>query len=149
MIKEKIMDNKNNVVCDFVGYHLKKCSYIRDIKSRGLKKIEIKLSNLVTIDVNKACRFEIQVSIIFLDDNKSTFVYSSLFKINDFEWYKQQVLNVKQGLTQLFCVVYPYIRQSISSITNDSIGSVILPTVNVIGLDVNKPMVFEYQYKNK
>lgn len=137
----------NIAVCDFIGYHLKKCDYSRDLGSRGLKKVEIKILNLSTMIEKRTCRFEIHVLVTFLNDETSTFIYSSLFRINDLEWYMKEVENTKQGLTQLFCVVFPYIRESISAITNDSIGSITLPTANVIGLDVNKPMVFEYQYK--
>lgn len=135
------MSKNNKPVCEFIGYHLKKCSYQRNISSHGIKKVNISVNNIESLE-NERVRFDSEVIIELLDGAVCTFVYSSLFQINNNDWFNEQNKEGNFSITQLFSLVFPYIRSSIAAITNDSIGSIQLPVMNVIGLDITQGVEF-------
>lgn len=139
------MAEKNKSVCDFLGYHLRKCSYQRNISSKGLKSIALQVANIEHLPANKI-RFDLIVNIELLDGALSEFIYSCLFLINDRKWFEEANKDGNFAITQLFSIVFPYVRSSIASISNDSISSIQIPVINVIGMDILAGAKCEFDY---
>lgn len=140
------MDNKN--IVDFLGYHLKTATFNRDIKSRGIKIVKVIVSDKEWTSDDKY-RLEINVKIELLDGLVSNFIYSALFHINDRKMFEDFNKESNYGIAQLFSIVFPYIRASIHSITNDSLPSIDLPVFNISEVDVCKEIIFSSKPINK
>lgn len=126
----------------YLGYSLLKCNYLRDFNSGHPTKLFI-----IASDVNERkdgiLDLKIKIDITFQNNTSSKFEYLSQFIINDHEWFKKaNEENQNLGVSNLFSIAFPYIRASISAITNDSLGGIFLPVINVLDGDITKGVSF-------
>lgn len=76
------------------------------------------------------------------NNNICKFCYLTQFRINDLEWFNktnEQYQNL--GISDLFSLSFPYIRASISCITSDSLGQILIPIINSAGGDITKGLI--------
>ena len=127
---------------EFLGYSLLKCDYFRDFDCDYAKKVFI-IADAVEKIIDNIYKLSIKIEITFKNGSVSKFEYLSQFKINNEEWFDEankEQNNVK--VTNLFSLAFPYIRSSISAITNDSLGIIVLPVIDVLECDVTKGVTF-------
>ena len=129
-------------IIDYLGYSLSKCDYVRRPESGNAKKLFI-IVNDISIDENNIASMITKVELTFKNEDICKFDYLSKFAINDLAWYEKANSDFNNlGISNLFSIAFPYIRASISSITNDSLGSIFLPVINVMNGDVTKGLLF-------
>lgn len=136
------MNNNEKPVFEFLGYSLLDCKYHRDFDSGRPNKLFIIVSNYGKQN-NSIFNLQIDVRITFDNDSESTFSYHSQFKINDEEAFNninEQYQNL--GISNMFSIVFPYIRASISLMTNDSLQQILLPIINALKGDITKGVSF-------
>lgn len=141
------MNTVNKPMIDFLGYSLSKCNFERNFETGKpvklfivVSRVEMKPKNVVDMVVN--------ISISFKNESVSSFEYLSQFVVNDLQWYeKANKEHDNLAISNMFCLVFPYMRASIGAITNDSFGSITLPFINVLEGDVTKGISFITQNK--
>ena len=136
------MNKKMLPVFDFMGYSLTDCSYHRDFETGRPQKLFIVVNDF-NVDETRIARMNIVIRITFENGSESEFKYHSQFKINDLNWLdKANKEHQNLGISNLFSIVFPYVRASVSSITNDSLHQIFLPVINVLEGDITKGVSF-------
>ncbi|NLC64952.1 MAG: type II toxin-antitoxin system MqsA family antitoxin [Erysipelothrix sp.] len=119
----------------FMGYHLAEIELLRNPNS-SIKKVGFEVA-----DFNYSKHEIMSVSLVVnleYEDNMGGFInYHSAFKIND-ATLKESFMNYDTAekskqhelLGGLIAVLFPYVRQSISSITSDSGFQIVLPILD-------------------
>lgn len=132
----------NKSAFDFLGFSLTKCSYLRTFESGRPVKLFVVVNN-VNEKQNKIVELNVRIEITFENETTSKFDYLSQFIINDRKWYETaNKENQNLGISNLFSLCFPYIRASVSAITNDSFGEIFLPVINVLKGDITKGVTF-------
>lgn len=127
----------NKPVYDFIGYELDKCILNRD--NAIAKQITISAQKLSFDLITHIYSFRIFVTIDFGSKEESRLEFLVKFLINDTSWYESVKPN---DIASLFMsTAFPYVRQMINSITNDSRGPVIIPTLDLRGIILEKGIV--------
>ena len=136
-------------VFEFLGYSLMDCNFHRDFETGRPQKLFI-IVNDFNVSDKKIARMNILVKITFESGSESEFKYHSQFKINDLDWLdKANKEHQNLGISNLFSIVFPYVRASVSSITNDSLHQIFLPVINVLEGDITKGVSFTSYIKKK
>lgn len=129
----------NKPVYDFLGYKLIKVNFNR-LNDGLLEKFSISISNSDIDDNSKIYSFFINVTMYFKDNVESKFEFLTAFLINDMEWFNS--LNSTFRDSMFFSVVFPFIRQKINELCDDSRESVKIPIVNLKNTNLCKEVVF-------
>ena len=122
----------NNSVYDYLGYHLLSANIKRDRYLKP-KEIDIKIAKIKRKDAN----FSFEISIRGEENEKNYFMFDFLvrFKLLDDEWVK--AVGGNDNLASiLFPIVFPFIRQSIFAATNDSLGPIFIPIIDLRGIRI-------------
>ncbi len=129
----------NKPVYDFLGYELNKCILNRN--SAIANQIVVKAQKSSFDEVSRIYTLNVNVLIYFGSNEESKLEFSVKFMINDISWYN----SIKQeNLTSLFMSTsFPYVRQMVNSITNDTRGPVVIPTLDLRGIDLEKGIVLK------
>ncbi len=127
-------------VFDFLGFYLLKCNYQRNEKSGNPKKLFILVKKIELND--NVADMTVSIDLTFNDQSVSNFEYLSKFVINDMDWYNKNKEKDNIHVANFFAIAFPYMRTSISSVTNDSLGGIFLPVVNIINGDLTKGISF-------
>ena len=136
-------------VFEFLGYSLLDCNFHRDFETGRPQKLFI-VANDFNVGEDKIARMNIIVRITFENGSESEFKYHSLFMINDLNWMeKANKEHQNLGISNLFSIVFPYVRASVSSITNDSLHQIFLPVINVLEGDITKGVSFVSSRKKR
>ncbi len=136
---------KNIPVYDFKGYKLLYTSYSRK-KSTPVEYFIIKTDNSIFDENSKIFEIILEVSIKFIDDDISKFIFSSEFKINDINWKNQMEKEMLESLS--VSVTFPYIREKIYSITDDSRGAFVVPIIDLRNVNLAKGAKFSPVYQD-
>jgi len=125
----------------FLGYNLAKGTFSRT-GSSPLNIIKIMVKAIKPVAGSNVLTFLISADLTFLNGDVWSLTYSSSFKIIDKEWTeKAEEENVL--LSVLFSSVFPFIRSSISSMSDDSYGRVDLPIIDLRNNDLSKGIVLK------
>ena len=126
----------------YLGYTLSKCNYLRSIDSGRATKLFIIVSD-VNVKENGFTELSIKVELTFKNETTCDFIYLAQFIINDLNWFKKaNAEHQNLGISNLFSLVFPYVRASITAITNDSLGAIYLPVINVLDGDITRGVSF-------
>lgn len=87
-----------------------------------------------------------EVTIKFIEDDVSSFYFSACFRINDLDWKNQLKDEVLESL--FVSVVFPFVREKIHSITDDSRGAFILPIIDLRNVSLSKGAKFSPVYSD-
>ena len=125
----------NNIpVYQFIGYRLLKANFNRiqegNIDYITIRNIQSELKNENTFILI------VEILIKYENNESSTFVFDSCFKINDIKWFNELDGNLVNNL--FISVIFPYIRQKIYEVTNDSRGGLQIPIVDLRNIDLTK-----------
>ncbi len=121
---------KNDPVYEYLGYHL----LLADIKrEKYLKPKEIDISIDKMKHQDAVFSFEISIKGVETEKQYFSFVFLTRFKLLDAEWEKTIGGDDKLA-SILFPIAFPFIRQSIFAATNDSLGPIFIPIIDLRGL---------------
>ena len=123
---------KNNPIYEYLGFHLLSAQ-IRRERSFVPKEIDILIDKIK----HDADDFSFNTTIKASEDENASFsfVFSARFKLLDEEWNK--TIGDDETLAGiLFPVAFPYFRQSIFAATNDSLGAIALPIIDLRGIKI-------------
>ena len=123
----------------FLGFRLLEATFKRH-SDEPIKSFGIKITSSTYDEKTGIHALTIQFSMMIDQEDESTFVFSSGYKINDFEWYDS--FEKKQIDALFFSVVFPYIREKIYSLTNDYRGSVDIPIIDLRHADLREGAIF-------
>jgi preprotein translocase subunit SecB len=129
----------NIPVYEFLGYKLIKANYTRD-KDTDVQSFSIKTYNRQYDNEKKIFSFLIQFILQYKDTDISEFIFVSAFKINDLDWKNNFNDNILESL--FMTVTFPYIRQKITSITDDSRKSLTLPIIDLRNIDLTQGALY-------
>lgn len=119
----------NQPVYFFLGYFLKKASFSQDeFCARHFDVLDIKALNFAK-EANKA---SFDISLTFSSKSfKAVYLFNAGFQINDEKWYDEFKDSTNELVAIFFSVVFPFIRQTIASSTNDNLGQINIPTIDM------------------
>ena len=126
---------------NFLGFFLKECNYKRDFESGTVEAIKI-IADDCNLKENNVFDMNVKIELLFKNNNTCKFCYLTQFRINDLEWFNkanEQYQNL--GISNLFSLSFPYIRASISCITSDNLGQILIPIINSAGGDITKGLI--------
>jgi hypothetical protein len=122
----------NNPVYEYLGYHLLSADIKRE-KFLRPKEISIQIGKIKLKDSNFS--FEISLNGVETEKQFFSFVFLTRFRILNAEWLK--AVNGNENLASiLFPVAFPFIRQSIFASTNDSLGPIFIPIIDLRGIKI-------------
>jgi preprotein translocase subunit SecB len=136
---------KNLPVYDFIGYKLLNATYSR-IKITPVEYFIVKIVNSIYNEKTGLFEIFLEVTIKFIEDDVSSFYFSACFRINDLDWKNQLKDEVLESL--FVSVVFPFVREKIHSITDDSRGAFILPTIDLRNVSLSKGAKFSPVYSD-
>ena len=134
---------KNVPVYDFIGYKLLNAAYSRKNKT-SVEYFIVKTADSIFNEKLRIFEIFLEVTIKFIEDDISRFVFNAGFKINDLDWKNQLKDEVLESL--FVSVVFPYVREKIFSITDDSRGAFILPIIDLRNVSLSKGAKFSPVY---
>ena len=134
---------KNVPVYDFIGYKLLNAAYSRKNKT-PVEYFIVKTADSIFNEKLRISEIFLEVTIKFIEDDISRFVFNAGFKINDLDWKNQLKDEVLESL--FVSVVFPYVREKIFSITDDSRGAFILPIIDLRNVSLSKGAKFSPVY---
>ena len=82
----------------------------------------------------------INIKLEFENCNVSSFTFSAGYKIFDEQWLEN--LNENSIKSLFFSVVFPFIREKINSFCDDSRGGLIIPIIDLRGIDLSNEVIF-------
>ena len=67
-------------------------------------------------------------------------MFSAGFKINDEKWFNELEENARNAM--FFSVVFPFVREKINMICDDSRGGFMIPIIDLKTFNISKEVVF-------
>jgi hypothetical protein len=125
----------NQPVYSFLGYFLTKAAFSQTkYGERLIDKIEIKTSDFQKEE--EKIGFHVDISITG-ESFTSSFTFTTQYEINDEKWYDYFKDDQKELISILFSSAFPFIRQAIFSLTNDSCEGLMIPTIDLRDVDLS------------
>ena len=116
------------------------------IKITPVEYFIVKIVNSIYNEKTGLFEIFLEVTIKFIEDDVSSFYFSACFRINDLDWKNQLKDEVLESL--FVSVVFPFVREKIHSITDDSRGAFILPTIDLRNVSLSKGAKFSPVYSD-
>jgi len=135
--------DKNKPVYNFLGYQMVLVDYKR-VKNTNIEKFSIKTYDRKFDEKINCFSFNVQLELKYSEEEASKFIFSVGFRINDLEWKKQIK---EEGIIEsiFFATVFPYIREKIYSVTNDSRGAFNIPIIDLRNAKLNQGATFTFK----
>ena len=125
-------------VYDFMSFYLTEIKYSRPINDIPLIT-EIKAT---IINKNKSVfTLETKVKITFSNKEETFLSFSSAYNINDFSWASS--LGDLSLTSVLFSAVFPFVREKIFNLTQDSNEPIMLPVIDLKNSNIQTGVRFE------
>ena len=124
---------------DFLGYKIIKVELNR-FNDGLIEKFKLSISNNNYDEEKQVYSFLINVKLYFKDNDESIFKFFTAFKINDSNWFEMLEEDVKN--TMFFSIVFPFVRQKVNELCDDSRELIRLPIVNLKNANLTKEVVF-------
>lgn len=140
----------------FLGYFLSSCNMKRQVRILP-KKISVKITNFNLNELTKQFSLLYEINLISDSEEVSTVSYEAYFYCDNdrlcAEFKKlvgengttvfSQDSELKKAITSMVQLSFPYIRQALSSMTNDIGGSITMPIIDsrvliTSGLEFNR-----------
>ena len=130
---------KNNPVYNFVGLKFVSCEYYR-VKDTEIDYFKIKTFNRNYNNENNLFSFLIDLRLKFENEEESKFTFAVAFIINDKEWKE----SIPEDTVEAIFVssIFPYVREKISSLTDDSRGRFTLPIIDLRTIKLSEGATF-------
>lgn len=119
---------KNIPVYDFLGIKIINVNFTRTANTE-IEYFNVKTYNRDFDAKSKIFSFFIELIIKYEEEEESKFVFAVAFKINDLEWKNKANDDILESL--FVSTVFPYIREKVSTITDDSRGRFVLPIIDL------------------
>jgi preprotein translocase subunit SecB len=122
------------IIFNFVGCFLKESSFSqKDASERKIDRFELKVQ---PIDIHSGKNnFDITLHI-FSDGFESLYAYTCLFEVKTGNSTKFTPKISEDCQRNMLAVAFPFVRQAISSSTNDFLHPVLLPVIDIRTLPV-------------
>lgn len=131
-----------NIPYIFLGFDLRKIQFEKN-QVEELEEIRISISTFNFDQDADIVTIAIYIELDYEVSKNNHVLYSAGFKILD-EDIKQELDNKKMqnGYVSLFSrTVFPFIRESLMSITKDTGNPVLLPTINCLDINLDKTLI--------
>lgn len=131
-----------NIPYKFLGYDLRKIQFEKN-QTEELEEIRISVTTYNFDHKTNIVTIAIYIEIDYENSKGNHLIYSAGFEILD-ENLKQELDNnkLKNDFVSLFLrTVFPFIRESLMSITKDTGNPVLLPTINCLDINLDKTLV--------
>ena len=129
----------NIPVYEFLGFNILKIDFLR-VDEDIINKFSIHMNKSDYDSEEKIFSCLIKVKLYFNNDNESLFMFSAGFKINDEKWFNELEENARNAM--FFSVVFPFVREKINMICDDSRGGFMIPIIDLKTFDISKEVVF-------
>lgn len=134
--------NSNMPVYSFLGYKLFKADIIHEKDTSIVEEFKIHIIKSEYLVEKKVYSMLIEISFKFENENEfSKMIFGSAIKINDETWLSKLEDNQKNSI--FFSISFPYIRNMVSNLTDDSRGRFDLPILDIRSVDFTKGVVFK------
>lgn len=130
---------KNKPVYEFLGYKLLKVRFNR-YTDDNLEKFSFMILDKNYNEENNVYSFCINVMLKFKNNDESNFTFLTAFLINDKEWFLSLDSNLRDSM--LFSIVFPFVRQKINELCDDSREATRLPIINLKNSRLDKEVTF-------
>jgi hypothetical protein len=137
--------NANNPVYQFIGFKLLEAKLSRNTDGQ-LTSFSIQVNNNNYDKEQKICNSFTVVKLNFEGCDESKFTFLSGYKINDEEWFANLETENKNSI--FLSVIFPFIREKIRNICDDSRGSFVMPIIDLRGLKLENEIVFNIKKNN-
>lgn len=131
------MDNLS--IYQFLGFKIVRVDLNRETEGK-VEKFSIQLADTYYNDKENIYTILINVKIVFEGCNETKFTFVSGYQIIDKKWFVETEKNVVDSL--FISVVFPFIREKINNICDDSRGAFIIPIIDFRNINVNNEIVF-------
>jgi len=122
-------------VYDLIGLKVLSINYSRESNTK-IESFEIKILHHGMAENENVYSMILSLSLNFPEEVQTVFCFAAGFAINDMKWKNDFP---KDMLNSLFLsVVFPYIRQKVYAITDDSLGAVVLPVIDLRGKNLSE-----------
>lgn len=126
----------------FLGFNLRKVSFNK-LQDELLKEVRISICDTKYNKNDAVFSLGLKVEIEYEKNKDNEFLYAAGFSINDNELVEK--LNSKvdsnQVMTLFIASLFPFIRQNILSITNDTSEPINLPTIDCRMISIENTLV--------
>lgn len=129
----------NFPVYQFLGFKTIESHFFRNTDKK-IKKFSVQVLNSEYQKENKIYNIYIIIKLEFGDCKESSFIFIAGYKINNEQWMNELDENTINSL--FFSVVFPFIREKINCLCDDTRGGLIIPIIDLRGIDVTKEVVF-------
>ena len=126
-------------VYDFLGFRLLSANYNRSM-GKPVESIELKIMKSSFSPEDHIYSLLLSLKMICQNEDTSSFVFASGFLINEVAWKDSFAEGVLDSL--FVSVVFPYIRQKIHAITDDTSGAIDLPILDLRGANLIDGAIF-------
>ena len=140
------MQDKSDLIVDsfMIGYNCEEIRFKRKLGAK-LNKITLSIPNKSFDTTSNILTLIFSVKLDFVDSKENFFRFTSGFKINNIEILND---NFDQKYLPIFISsLFPYVRNYITTITNDSSNPVIIPTIDLRKINLNNSV--ELSFTNK
>ena len=116
----------------FVGYHLESLKYVR----KDEEEVSEILFSILGTNFDSEKRFFLIDSKLELkfETTTSEFIFSSGYQINPKFLINEE--EIEKALPFMMSSVFPYIRTHVQNVTSDSRGPIVIPTIDLRGINV-------------
>lgn len=129
----------NNIPYQFLGYKLLQASYNRDLDT-PIEKFSLKMEKTEYLEQEQIYNCLILVNIQFKDCKPSSFMFLTGYKIlNTDAFFNLDGLNQK---SLLFSIAFPFIREKVNNICNDSRDGFIMPILDLRNVNIEEGITF-------
>lgn len=126
----------------FLGFNLRKVLFNKN-QDELLKEVRISICDTIYDADNSTFSLGLKVEIEYEKNKDNEFLYAAGFVINDDDMASK--LNIKDDANQIIPIfvasVFPFIRQNILSITNDTSEPVNLPTIDCRMISIENTLI--------
>ncbi|MDO9630189.1 MAG: hypothetical protein Q7I99_09860 [Acholeplasmataceae bacterium] len=126
-------------VYDFISFNVKSFVFHRD-NNGSPESFSVKISNHDFDPIKQTYTLNIDFDISFAKNPTSKLNIIAYFKINDLDWMSS--IHENQLDSTLFASVFPFIRNYVIQLTNDSRGVITIPIIDLRFSDLNKGITF-------
>lgn len=131
-------------VYDFLSFQVKSFKFYREYNGQ-VEFFTVKISNHSYDELKKTYSLKIDFEIMFSNNPISELNIEAVFRINDIKWMSS--IPVDQLNSTLFASVFPFIRNYVLQLTNDSRGLITIPIIDLRFTDLKKGITFQTTQK--
>ena len=129
----------NFPVYQFLGFKMIESHFYRNTDEK-IKKFSVQVFDGDFQKDNSIYNIYARIKLEFGGCEESSFIFVAGYKVNDEQWMNE--LDESSIKSLFFSVVFPFIREKINCLCDDNRGGLVIPIIDLRGIDMTNEVVF-------